>query len=64
MNNYNIYAGYRYPEQIISHAVWLYHHFTYSFRYIEEQLVARGIVASDEKIRQWCKNTAEDIVSR
>jgi len=24
----NIYAGYRYPAQIISHAVWLYHRFT------------------------------------
>jgi hypothetical protein len=28
MKNTNIYAGYRYPSQIISHAVWLYHRFT------------------------------------
>ena len=51
MNNSNIYAGYRYPAQIISHAVW----FTLSFRDIEELLAARGIVVSYEAIRQWCK---------
>ena len=55
MNNSNIYAGYRYPAQIISHAVWLYHRFTLSFRDIEELLAARGIVVSYETIRQWCK---------
>ena len=46
MNNSNIYAGYRYPAQIISHAVWLYHRFTLSFRDIEELLAARGVVVS------------------
>ncbi len=55
MKNSNIYAGYRYPAQIISHAVWLYHRFTLRFRDIEELLAARGIVASYETIRQWCK---------
>ena len=55
MKNSNIYAGYRYPVQIISHAVWLYHRFTLSFRDIEELLAARGIVVSYETIRQWCK---------
>jgi putative transposase len=55
MKNSNIYAGYRYPAQIISHAVWLYHRFTLSFRDIEELLAARSIVVSYETIRQWCK---------
>jgi putative transposase len=55
MKNSNIYAGYRYPAQIISHAVWLYHRFTLSFRDIEELLSVRGVVVSYEKIRQWCK---------
>jgi len=50
MNNSNIYAGYRYPAQIISHAVWLYHRFTLSFRDIEELLVAKGVVVSYETI--------------
>jgi putative transposase len=55
MKNTNIYAGYRYPSQIISHAVWLYHRFTLSFRDIEELLAARGITVSYETIRNWCQ---------
>nr|WP_232787736.1 IS6 family transposase [Paraglaciecola sp. MB-3u-78] len=54
MKNTNIYAGYRYPPQIISHAVWLYHRFTLSFRDIEELLVARGITVTYETVRKWC----------
>ena len=54
MNNTNIYAGYRYPSQIISHALWLYHRFALSFRGIEELLAARGIAVSYETIRNWC----------
>jgi putative transposase len=50
----NPYAGYRYPAEIISHAVWLYFRFTLSFRDIEELLAARGILVTYETIRQWC----------
>ena len=50
----NIYSGYRYPKEIISHVVWLYHRFTLSFRDIEELLAYRGIEVSYESIRQWC----------
>ena len=55
MKNLNIFTGYRYPTQIISHAVWLYHRFTLSFRDIEELLAARDIVVSYETIRKWCE---------
>jgi putative transposase len=48
------YQGLRYPPEIISHAVWLYHRFPLSFRGVEELLLARGIVVSYETIRQWC----------
>ena len=54
MKNTNIYAGYRYPSQIISHTVWLYHRFALSLRDIEELLAARGITVSYETIRKWC----------
>ena len=47
-------AGYRYPAEIIGHAVWLYFRFALSFRDIEELLAARGIVLTYETIRQWC----------
>ena len=44
----------RYPSAIISHAVWLYHRFTLSFRDIEELLAIRGIQTFYESIRRWC----------
>ncbi len=50
----NPYAGFRYPAEIISHAVWLYHRFTLSFREVEEILAERGIIVSYETVRQWC----------
>ncbi len=32
------YRGYRFPPEIISYAVWLYHRFCLSFRNVEEIL--------------------------
>jgi transposase-like protein len=49
-----LYKGFRFPAEVISHAVWLYHRFPLSFREVEELLLARGIVVSHETIRQWC----------
>jgi putative transposase len=37
------YAGYRFPPEIIQHAIWLYLRFTLSFRDVEELLAERGI---------------------
>jgi putative transposase len=48
------YHGYRFPAEIISHAVWLYHRFCLSFRDTEDLLAQRGITVSYEAIRQWC----------
>jgi putative transposase len=48
------YKGFRFPAEIISHAVWLYFRFSLSFRDVEELLTQRGIVVSYETVRQWC----------
>ena len=48
------YRGHRFPPEIISHAVWLYHRFTLSFRDVEDLLTERGICVSYEAIRYWC----------
>jgi len=48
-----IYAGYRYPAELISYAVWLYFRFPLSLRMVEEMLAARGISVTYETIRQW-----------
>jgi putative transposase len=48
------YKGHRYPVEVISHCVWLYHRFPLSFREVEELMLERGIVVSYETIRRWC----------
>jgi putative transposase len=53
--NQSCYHGYRYPPDIISHAVWLYHRFALSFRDVEELLAERGVVVTYETVRQWCQ---------
>jgi transposase-like protein len=49
----NPYRGFRFPPAVIEHAVWLYHCFSLSLRDVELILAARGIVVSDESIREW-----------
>jgi hypothetical protein len=48
------YKGFRFPAEIISHCVWLYHRFPLSFREVEEMMLWRGVIVSHETIRQWC----------
>ena len=49
------YAGYRFPAEVISQAVWLYFRFPLSLRMVEEMLAARGIIISHETVRQWAR---------
>ena len=48
------YKGYRYPIEVIGHAVWLYHRFALSLRDVEELMLARGVMLTYETIRSWC----------
>jgi putative transposase len=54
------YQRHRFPSEIISHAVWLYHRFCLSFREVEELLAKRGISVTYETIRQWCQKFGPD----
>jgi putative transposase len=47
------YSGYRFPPEIIQHAIWLYFRFTLSFRDVEDLLAERGIIVSYETVRRW-----------
>ena len=58
------YHGYRFPPDIISHAVWLYHRFCVSFRDTEDLLAERGITVSYEAIRQWCRRFGPEYARR
>jgi putative transposase len=46
---------YRYPAEIISYAIWIYHRFNTSYRDVEEILRYRGILASYETVSTWSK---------
>jgi len=48
------YKGFRFPVEIISHGVWLYHRFPLSLREVQEMMMERGVVVSHETVRQWC----------
>jgi len=50
----NTYKRHRFPPDIISYAVWLYHRFNLSNRDVEDLLAERGITVSYEAIRLWC----------
>src|SRR5580698_10530801 len=54
----------RFPAEIISHAVWLYHVFSLSLRDVELLLAERGIVVSYETVRRWCKKFGENFARR
>jgi putative transposase len=47
------YARHRFPDEVISHAIWLNFRFPLSLRMVEEMLAARGILVSHETVRQW-----------
>jgi putative transposase len=57
-----LYHGYRFPPEIISHAIWLYHKFCLSYRDVEDLLAERGVVVSNETIRNWCNTTAQHML--
>ena len=46
-------SGYRFPPEVIQHAIWLYIRFTLSFRDVEDLLTERGILVSYETVRRW-----------
>ena len=49
------YKGFRFPQAIISHAVWLYFRLNLSYRDVEELLAKRGIAVTYEAIWQWVR---------
>ena len=50
----SLYRRRRFPAEIITHAVFLYHRFALSLRDVEDLLAERGVTVSYETIRVWC----------
>jgi hypothetical protein len=51
----SLYKGHRYPVEIISHCVWLYHRFPLSLREVEEMMMAPGVLVTYETVHRWCR---------
>jgi transposase-like protein len=57
------YAGYRFPPEVIDHAIWLYLRFSLSFRDVEDLLAERGIAISYETVRRWVNHFGPSIAT-
>jgi transposase-like protein len=42
----SLHKGHRFPVEIISHCVWLYHRFPLSLRDVEQMMAQRGVSVS------------------
>ena len=56
--------GYRFPAEVIRHAVWLYHLFGLSLRDVEPILAERGITVAHESVRRWCMKFGSEFAAR
>jgi hypothetical protein len=54
----SLYRRHRFPAEIISNVVWLYHFFSLSLRDIALILAECGVVVTHESIRHWCRTSS------
>ncbi len=59
----NPHHRHRFPAEIISYAVWLYHMFSLSLREVELLLTERGVLLSYETVRRWCRKFGDGFAS-
>jgi putative transposase len=60
----NPHYRHRFPAEIISHAVWLYHVFSLSLRDVKLLFAERGVVVSRETLRRWCEKFGQTFACR
>jgi putative transposase len=53
------YSGFRFPQEIISHAVWLSFRFRLSSREVAELLADRGISVTYATVRPWGRKVGQ-----
>jgi hypothetical protein len=56
------YQRHRFPSEIISHAVWLYHRFCLSFREVEELLAGYCQRKPGSRLLEPVKRTASSLI--
>lgn len=60
----SLYRRHRFPPDVIAHAVWLYFHFPFSLRMVEDLLAARGIIVSHQIGRVTVSRISADFIFR
>ncbi len=60
----DLYKRHRFPTEVISHCIWLYHRFGMSFRAVEELLFEWGVQLSYETVRRWCLKFGSEYARR
>jgi putative transposase len=58
------YPGYRFPAEVICHAVWLCHVVSLSLREVEMILAERGTTVMPESIRHWCRKFGAGLAAK
>ncbi len=58
------YRRHRFPAEIISHAVWLYHVFSLSLRDVELILAERSVAVTHESVRRWCLKFGQEFARK
>ncbi len=59
-----LYQGFRFPQDIIAHAVWRSFRFNLSYRDVEALLAQRGVVVTYETIRHWWRKLGQQYASQ
>lgn len=59
-----MYAGYRFPAEVLSYAVYLYFRFPLSMRMVEEMMALRGIIVSHKTIQAWALKFGQQIANQ
>ena len=57
------YKGFRFPPEIISPGVWLYHRFPLSFRDVQELMLERGVTCPRDD-PAWCDRFGQQYANR
>jgi putative transposase len=60
----SLYKGFRFPPEIISQCVWLYHRFPLSFRDVQELMIERGVDVTHETVRAWCDRFGQEYANQ
>ena len=58
------YPRYRFPAEVIRHAVWLYHLFSLNLRDVELILAERSVSVAHESIQRWVLRFGTDFAGR